>query len=80
MHYPFFDVPQIGGGLLIAIVAILHVVASHFAVGAGLLSPSPIRSPCRGNDTLLLRFLRDNSRFLVLLAFIFGAVLAWASG
>jgi len=74
VHYPFFDVPQIGGGLLIAIVAILHVVVAHFAVGAGLFIAVAHTLALRRNDTLVLRFLRDNSRFLVLLAFIFGAV------
>ncbi len=74
MHYPFFDVPQIGGGLLIAVVAILHVVVSHFAVGAGLFIAVAHWLALRRGDDLVLRFLRDNSRFLVLLAFIFGAV------
>lgn len=35
MNYPIRDVPA--SGLLIAIVAVLHVFVSHFAVGGGLL-------------------------------------------
>jgi cytochrome d ubiquinol oxidase subunit I len=38
MDYPLFLVPHIGGGWLIGIVAILHVIISHFAVGGGLLT------------------------------------------
>jgi len=74
VFYPFFDVPKIGGGLLIAVVAILHVVVAHFAVGAGLFIAVAHTLALRRGDALVLRFLRDNSRFLVLLAFIFGAV------
>ena len=36
MNYPFWEVPVIGGGLVIGIIAILHVFVSHFAVGGGL--------------------------------------------
>lgn len=74
MYYPFFDVPKIGGGMLIAVVAILHVVVAHFAVGAGIFTAIAETLARRRNDALLLRFLRDNSRFLILLAFVFGAV------
>ena len=35
MNYPVWDV-AFGAGLLIAVVAILHVFVSHFAVGGGL--------------------------------------------
>ena len=36
MNYPIWDVPLISGGIVIAIVAIVHVFISHFAVGGGL--------------------------------------------
>ena len=36
MDYPLWDL-SFGGGVLIGVVAILHVVVSHFAVGGGLL-------------------------------------------
>lgn len=74
MYYPHFDVPTIGGGMLIAIVAILHVVVAHFAVGAGLFTAVAETLARRRGDDLVLRFLRDNSRFLILLAFVFGAI------
>jgi len=35
MNYPVWYVPAFGGGLLIAMVAIVHVFVSHFAVGGG---------------------------------------------
>ena len=39
MNYPFWEVPMIGGGMLIGIVAIVHVFVAHFAVGGGLFLP-----------------------------------------
>lgn len=36
MNYPVWYLPEIGGGQLIAIIAVLHVFVSHFAVGGGL--------------------------------------------
>ncbi len=74
MFYPQFDVPKIGGGLLIAAIAILHVVVAHFAVGAGIFAAVAETIARRRNDQLLLRFLRDQSRFLIHLAFVLGAV------
>lgn len=37
MEYPFFDVPLLGGSLLIAGIAIFHVFIAHFSVGSGFL-------------------------------------------
>ena len=36
MNYPIWELPTIGGGSLIAIIAILHVFIAHLAVGGGL--------------------------------------------
>ena len=35
MIYPFWDEP-VGYGILMAIIAVLHVFVSHFAIGGGL--------------------------------------------
>jgi quinol-cytochrome oxidoreductase complex cytochrome b subunit len=35
MNYPVWDVPGIGAGLGVAIIAIFHVLVSHVAVGGG---------------------------------------------
>lgn len=74
MFYPRFEVAAVGGGILIAIVAIAHIVVAHFAVGAGLFVAVTETVARRRGDALLLRFLRDKSRFLILVAFVFGAV------
>jgi hypothetical protein len=36
MRFPVWDL-ELGGGLLVAIVAVTHVFVAHFAVGGGLL-------------------------------------------
>ena len=36
MDYPIWDIAM-GGGVLMGIVAITHVIVSHFAIGGGLL-------------------------------------------
>ena len=36
MDYPVWDIAM-GGGTLMAIVAITHVIVSHFAIGGGLV-------------------------------------------
>ena len=72
--YPPFDVPRIGGGLLIAVVAITHIVIAHAAVGAGLYNAIGETLARRRGDALLLRFLQDNTRFLVLIPFVLGVV------
>jgi hypothetical protein len=37
MNYPVWELQAAGGGLLIALVAVIHVYIAHFAVGGGLL-------------------------------------------
>jgi hypothetical protein len=36
MDYPIWDL-SLGGGMLMALMAVPHVIVSHFAIGGGLL-------------------------------------------
>ena len=74
MEYPLFEVPKLGGGMLIAIVAIIHVCIAHTAVGAGFFIAFAHTRAVRRNDTLLLDFLKRYSLVLVLVSLIAGAV------
>lgn len=74
MEYPLFEVPNLGGGLLIAIVSIIHVVIAHFAVGGGIFMAVAHTLALRRGDELLLRYVKDHARFLILFAFVAGAV------
>jgi mono/diheme cytochrome c family protein len=73
MHYPVWEL-ELGGGLLIAIVAILHVYVSHFAIGGGLFLVVTEHFAYRRNDEGLLRYLVTHSRFFILLTLVFGAL------
>lgn len=35
MNYPVWELTTYGGGFLIALIAVVHVLVSHFAVGGG---------------------------------------------
>ena len=73
MNYPVWDV-AFGAGLLMALVAGLHVFISHFAVGGGLFLVLTERKARRNNDSQLLAWLKFHTRFFVLLTVVFGAV------
>jgi len=74
MHYPIFDPGPMGPSTLIAVMAIVHILIAHFAVGAGIATPWLEARAMRNGDTLLAGFLRRYARFLILLSFVGGAV------
>jgi mono/diheme cytochrome c family protein len=73
MNYPVWDV-AFGAGLLIALVAILHVFVSHFAVGGGLFLVLTERKARRDGDSALLNWLKSHTTFFVLVTVVFGAI------
>ena len=73
MNYPVWDV-AFGAGLLIALMAILHVFVSHFAVGGGLFLILTERKARRNNDSALLNWLKSHTKFFVLVTVVYGAV------
>ena len=74
MNYPLWDVPGIGGGILIAMIAITHVFISHFAVGAGFFNVVTEQRARRLGDDHLLAFVRTHSFVLLLLSMVLGAL------
>jgi cytochrome bd-type quinol oxidase subunit 1 len=74
MNYPIWEVPLIGGGIVIAIVAVIHVFIAHFAVGGGLYLVLTERKAHRENDEALLSFLRGQSLFFLVLTLVAGAL------
>ncbi len=73
MNYPVWEL-ALGGGPFIAIVSILHVVISHFAVGGGLwLVLTEVRAN-RRDDSELRDFVRSQARFFMLLTLVLGAI------
>jgi cytochrome bd ubiquinol oxidase subunit I len=78
MNYPFWDIPYLGSGWVIGIIAIFHVMISQFAVGGGLYLPLAERKALRMTDSVAradwLRELAGYSRFFLILTGVFGTV------
>ncbi|UCG51292.1 MAG: c-type cytochrome [Candidatus Latescibacterota bacterium] len=73
MNYPFWDV-GVGYGILMAVIAVLHVFVSHFAIGGGLYLVVAETAARRSNDTLRIESLQKLTKFFVLLTLVFGAL------
>ena len=74
MNYPFWNVPHIGSGWVIGLIAIFHVMISHFAVGGGLYLPMAEQKALREGRRDWLDSLRGHSKFFLILTGVFGAV------
>jgi len=74
MNYPVWYLPSTGGGLLIALIAILHVFVSHFAVGGGLYLIYAEKKGLREKSREILRFTRNHARFFLLVTMVFGSI------
>ena len=74
MNYPFWDVPHFGGGWVIGMIAIFHVMISHFAVGGGFYLPLAEGKALREGRKDWLVMLQKHSKFFLILTGIFGAV------
>jgi cytochrome c553 len=74
MNYPIWELPYLGGGLLIAAVAIVHVFISHFAIGGGLFLVLTEHKGYRDGDSRIIEYIRFHSRFFVLLTLVLGAL------
>jgi cytochrome bd-type quinol oxidase subunit 1 len=78
MNYPFWDIPHLGSGWVIGIIAIFHVMISQFAVGGGLYLPMAERKAMRMADKKVgaewLKQLASHSKFFLVLTAVFGTV------
>jgi cytochrome c553 len=73
MDYPVWDV-AIGGGMLMGIVAVAHVIVSHFAIGGGLIIAVTETLAVRRGDYELRELARRSSLMLILVSTVFGAI------
>ncbi len=74
MNYPIWDLTTIGGGSLIALIAILHVYIAHLAVGGGLFLWLTDRTAVKRSDAQLTDYVRRHTWFFLLLTMVFGGV------
>jgi len=73
MDYPIWNVAM-GGGMLMAWVAITHVIVSHFAIGGGLIIVVTETLAVRRSDPELRELARRSSLVLILVSTVFGAI------
>lgn len=74
MNYPVWFLPETGGGILIALISILHVFVSHFAVGGGLYLIYSEKKGLRENSQPILDFTKRHARFFLLVTLVFGSI------
>ncbi len=73
MSYPFWDI-EIGYGIIMAFIAVIHVFIAHFAIGGGLYLVVAETIARKKNYLLKLQFLEKLSKFFVLVSVVFGAL------
>ncbi|MBF0594010.1 MAG: cytochrome ubiquinol oxidase subunit I [Candidatus Omnitrophica bacterium] len=74
MNYPLWDVPQTGGGWVIGMIAIFHVIISQFAVGGGFFLAMAEQKALREGRRDWLDAVKLHSRFFLILTAVFGTV------
>ena len=73
MNYPFWEIPHIGSAWVIGIIAIFHVMISHFAVGGGWYLAIAESKALKERRQDWLEILRGHSKFFLILTGVFGA-------
>lgn len=78
MNYPFWEIPILGSGWVIGLIAIFHVMISQFAVGGGLYLPMAERRALAEKDPELreawLKQIAKHSKFFLIVTGVFGTV------
>ena len=73
MQYPVWQLP-VNGGLLIALISVIHVFVAQFAVGGGFFLVMAERKGHAEGNNEILQWVKRHSRFFVLLTMVFGGV------
>ena len=75
MNYPVWDVPILGSGLVVAIIAIIHILISHLAIGGGaFLFVAEIWSQRQSNGREVRDWLHKYATYFLVYTTVFGAV------
>jgi cytochrome bd-type quinol oxidase subunit 1/mono/diheme cytochrome c family protein len=74
MHFPWWYVPGVTAPMLIAAIAVVHVLISHYAVGGGLFLAVETTYAYRTGNRDYLAYLKRHARFFVLLTVVMGAI------
>lgn len=73
MDYPIWQLAM-GEGVLMGIVAVTHVIVSHFAIGGGLVLAVTETLAVRRNDGAMRDLAYRGSLVLILISTVFGAI------
>ncbi len=75
MNYPVWNLPLLGGSLVVAIIAVIHVLISHLAIGGGaFLAVAEIWSDRVGDGERIRRWLHKFATFFLIYTTVFGAI------
>jgi len=75
MNYPVWDIPFLGNGLVVAIIAIIHILISHLAIGGGaFLFIAEIWSNRQPNGDKIREWLHKYATYFLVYTTVFGAV------
>lgn len=74
MNYPIWQLDFAGGGLLIAVMAIIHVYIAHFAVGGGLFLVLTEYKGVRENSREVIDYVKKHTKFFLLLTMVLGSL------
>ncbi|KOR32098.1 cytochrome C [Achromatium sp. WMS3] len=72
--YPTWYVPNIGTAWVMGIIGVIHVVASHTAVGAAFLFAFLETKAYQENAPQLLNFIKKYGMFLLVFSYIIGSI------
>jgi cytochrome bd ubiquinol oxidase subunit I len=74
MHFPWWYVPDVTSPMLIAGIAVIHVLIAHYAVGGGLFLAMETGFAYKTRNSAYLDYLKRHTRFFVLLTAVLGAL------
>ncbi|MCP4591729.1 MAG: hypothetical protein GY842_13395 [bacterium] len=75
MNYPVWDVPFLGSGLVVAIIAVIHILISHLAIGGGAFLFVAELWSNRSDDGMRIRdWLHGYATYFLVYTTVFGAV------
>jgi len=72
--FPFLDIPRAGGGMVIAMIALVHVLLAHYAVGTGILLYGFERADPDGTRPGIQRIQKLLGISVIYVSFVIGAI------
>jgi cytochrome bd-type quinol oxidase subunit 1 len=75
MNYPVWNLPILGGSLVVAIIAIIHVLISHLAIGGGaFMAVAEVWSDRQPDGERVREWLRKFATYFLVYTTVFGAM------